>query len=116
MPRITFDITNVDDLHNQISAFFKTNAAIDQVGVPEALEVSEPVAQTPKKKAKKKAKKSKKAVPTKDDIQSSLQTVTETHSLSEARDILKAFSCERISDLEEEQYEDFIKACESIDE
>jgi len=73
MPRITFDITNVDDLHNQISAFFKTNAAIDQVGVPEALEVSEPVVQTPKKKAKKKAKKSKKAVPTKDDIQSSLQ-------------------------------------------
>lgn len=126
-----------EELQNQIRQFF-TEAVENRVEAKEPKTVeAEVVEEKPKKKTKKKSSKkassNKKEEPTTDHAQSeqnpttqksttskgftaddtykALQEVSTTVSLAAAREVLTSFDCERISALEEKDYEAFIEAC-----
>lgn len=73
-------------------------------------------AKTKKAKEKEVAEKTnqeKVLTPSKEEVHDALQRVAAELNLNAARDILLEFGCERVSDLKETQYLDFVAACDS---
>lgn len=104
----------------------KTPVTKEIVEAAKTIEVEAEVEEKPAPKAKKAKKETVVEAPvelvahetkefvtyTKQDIANACQKVSEKHGLEVAREILATFGAKRISEVKEEEYAAFVKACE----